>query len=318
MSAFNDVQVATIVPVFRARFLGECLESIAFQSRQPDEIIVVDDGSPDGEEIARTCAAFERVRLLRQSNQGAGAARNLGIRATTADFLAFLDADDRWLPGFLQEQLAMFSRQPTLDVVYSDGMFVGDTRLAGRRLSSQAPSEGPVTLEALLAQRCSVHLSATVARRAAVVRTGLFDPELRRGQDFDLWLRMARAGAHFAHNHMPLILRRIHGDNLSGDQQTQIERALRVLEKTLRTMMLTEPERAAAVRRVAALESALARELAKERLRRGDYAEAYAALVKGAGGSTNWKIRAALIGLRVAPQLVRRFYLARAAATPAS
>jgi hypothetical protein len=129
---------------------------------------------------------------------------------------------------------------------------------------------------------------------------------------------MARAGARFAHNRTPLILRRIHADNLSGNQQTQIERALRVLEKTLQTMILAEPERAAAARRVAALEAALARELAKERLRHGDFAEAYAALARGAGGCTNWKIRAALIGLRVAPQLVRRFYLARAATAPAS
>jgi glycosyltransferase involved in cell wall biosynthesis len=318
MNAFDHMQVAVIVPVFRARFLAECLESILFQSRPPDEVIVVDDGSPDAEEIARHCARYERVRLLRQSNQGAGAARNVAIHATTAEFLAFLDADDRWLPDFLHEQLAMFYRQPTLDVVYSDGMFIGDTTLAGRRLSSQAPSDGPVTLEALLAQRCSVHLSATVARRAAVIRTGLFDPHLRRGQDFDLWLRMARGGARFAYNRTALILRRIHGDNLSGDQRSQIERALRVLEKTLRTMILAEPERAVADLRVAALEAALARELAKERLRRGEYAEAYAALVRGAVGCTSWKIRAALIGLRVAPQLVRRFYLARAAATSAS
>jgi glycosyltransferase involved in cell wall biosynthesis len=319
MNARTHALVAVVVPVFQARFLAECLESIFFQSWQPDEVIVVDDGSPDQEEIARSCARYGgRVRLLHQLNQGPGAARNVAIRSTTAEFLAFLDADDRWLPDFLDEQLAMFHRQPRLDVAYADGMFIGQTKLAGRRLSSETPCGGPVTLEALLTQRCSVHLSATVARRAAVVRTGLFDPGLRRGQDFDLWLRMARDGARFAYNRKPLMLRRVHSENLSGDQRTEIERALRVLEKTRRTMILSEAECAAAERRLAQLEAARARELAKELLAVGEYGEAHAALVRAAVGCANWKIRAALIGLRLAPQLVRRFYLARAATSPAS
>lgn len=318
MSEFTFPHVAVVVPVFHARFLAECLESVFCQSRVPNEVIVVDDGSPDAEEIARTCAHYEgRVRLLHQANQGAGAARNLAIRATTAEFLAFLDADDRWLPDFLQEQLAMFDRRPALDVAYSDGMFIGQTKLAGRTLSQEMPSEGEVTLEALLAQRCNVHLSATVARRATVVRTGLFDPNLRRGQDFDLWLRMARDGARFGYQRKVLMLRRIHGNNLSGDQRAQIERALRVLDKTLRTMMLSEAECAAAQRRVTALEAARARELGKDLLRQGAYTEAYAALLRAAVGCTTWKIRATLLGLRVAPQLVRRLYLARLATSPA-
>jgi glycosyltransferase involved in cell wall biosynthesis len=319
MSTFNHPLVAAVVPVFRARFLTECLDSIFFQSHQPDEVIVVDDGSPDQEQIVRSCARYDgRVRLLRQSNQGPGAARNLAIRATTAEFLAFLDADDRWLPDFLREQLAMFDRHPELDVAYTDGMLIGQTRLAGRKLSSEMRCDAAVTLEALLAQRCSVRLSATVARRAAVVRSGLFDPDLRRGQDFDLWLRMARDGARFAHQGKVLMLRRVHDENLSGNQRTQIERALRVLDKTLRTMMLSDAERRAAEGRVAELEAARARELGKELLQRGQYTEAYTALLRAAVGPANWKIRATLIGLRVAPQLVRRLYLARAAASPES
>jgi glycosyltransferase involved in cell wall biosynthesis len=319
MSAVMHPHVAAVVPVFHARFLAECLESIFFQSRQPNEVIVVDDGSPDREEIARCSARYgRRIRVLRQFNQGAGAARNLAIRSTTAEYLAFLDADDRWLPDFLDEQLAMFSRQPGLDVAYSDGMFIGHTRLAGRTLSADTPNEDDVTLEALLAQRCAVPLSATVARRAAVVRAGLFDPELRRGQDFDLWLRMAHGGARFAFQRKVLMLRRMHHANLSGDQRTQIERALHVLERTLRTTILTEAEQSAAVRRIRELTAARAREMAKELLRKGEYREAYASLLRSAVGQSNWKVRAALIGLHVAPRLVRHLYLARTAATPAS
>src|SRR5262245_2734560 len=100
------VRVAVIVPVYSARYLSEALESIFFQSRLPDEVIVIDDGSPDQGALESALAQFgDRIRLLRQPNQGAGAARNAGILASSAELVALLDADDRWLPDFLSEQV---------------------------------------------------------------------------------------------------------------------------------------------------------------------------------------------------------------------
>ena len=311
-------RVAVIIPVYRARYLGEALESVFFQSLTPDEVIVIDDGSPDQEDIERAVAAFDgRVRLLRQTNHGAGAARNAGIRATSAELIALLDADDRWLPDFLGEQVALMNACRHIQVSYTNAMYIGRTRLAGRTFMSACPSRGEVTLESLLAQECTVLLSATVARRDAMMRTGLFDAALRRGQDFDLWLRMARNGAHFTYTEKILVLRRLHDDNLSGTQVTEIERALNVFVKTLATMDLSVAERAAAEQRIRMLTIALGRERGKERLLDGDFAGARVHL-EAVARRCGWKVKAALLGLRLAPGLVRRFYLARSEATFAS
>jgi glycosyltransferase involved in cell wall biosynthesis len=310
-------RVAVIMPVYRARYLGEALESVFFQSLTPDEVIVIDDGSPDQQEIERAVAAFDRrVRLLRQTNQGAGAARNAGIRATTAELIALLDADDRWLPDFLSEQVALMNACRHIHVSYTNAMYIGRTPLAGRTFMSTCPSRGEVTLASLLAQECTVPLSAAIARRDAMMQAGLFDPALRRGQDFDLWLRMARNGARFTYSEKVLALRRLHEENLSGTQVNEIERALNVFVKTVTTMDLTIAERAAAERRIRVLTIALARERGKERLLDGDFAAARVHL-ETVARQCGWKVRAALLGLRIAPALVRRFY-ARSATTFAS
>ncbi len=312
------VEVAVIIPVYRATYLGDALESVFFQSCPPREVVVIDDGSPDQEEIEYAVAAFRgRFRLLRQTNQGAGAARNAGIRATSAAIVAMLDADDRWLRDFLAEQVALLNAYRTIHVSYANAMYIGRTPLAGRTFMSTCPSHGEVTLASLLAQECTVPLSAAVVRRDALVAAGLFDTALRRGQDFDLWLRMAKNGSRFTYTEKVLTLRRLHDANLSGTQVNEIERALNVFVKALATMDLTSAERAAAEQRVSALTIALARERGKERLVHGDFTGARAHL-EAAAHHCGWKVRATLIGLRVAPELVRRLYLARSEATCAS
>lgn len=310
-------RVAVIVPVYRATFLAEALDSVFTQSVQPDEVIVVDDGSPDQLELMSCVDRYAaRVTLLRQDNMGAGAARNLGLRATSAEFIGLLDADDCWLPDFLAQQLAALKSTPDLDLIYTDGRFIGQSLLAGRTFMSTCPSVDTVTLERLLSQECTVLLSTVVARRAAIVAVGGFDETLRRGQDFDLWLRMARNGATMRSRRVVMAHRRVHDDNLSGNAINEVERPLRVFEKTLATMPLTARERDIAERRVRVLTAALARERGKELLRRGDFPAARQAFDEARSGLMAWKLHAAAIGLRIAPHLVRRLYLSRAASAP--
>jgi len=305
-------RVAAVIPVFRAGFLAEALRSVFEQRRQPDEVFVIDDGSPDQDDLARAIEPYrDRISLIHQPNQGAAAARNRGIEASTADYVALLDADDVWLPNFLEEQLALLTAQPAVDLVYSDGIVTGSTRLAGQRFMVSCPSHGDVTLEALLAQHCTVLLSAVVARRTALLDAGLFDLAIKRGQDFDLWLRMVNRGAQVTYQRKVLVIRRVHDDNLSGTALNEQERPLRVLEKTLRTMPLSERERAVAERRVRYLRGALAREYGKELLRREDYPGARREFARACRNNFSWKLHAALVGLRIAPQLLRRLYLRR-------
>jgi glycosyltransferase involved in cell wall biosynthesis len=316
-STSHNRRVAVVIPVYGGRYLTQALESVFVQSRSPDEVIVVDDGSPDSAAVRRAVLPFaDRVRLIRQSNQGAGAARNVGITATSADFIALLDSDDVWLPGFLAEQLNAFAVDPALDLVYSDGLYVGHTPLAGARFMCVCPSSGEVTLTALLAQTCTVLLSSVVARRAALVSAGGFDTTLRRGQDFDLWLRMACRGARMRYQRKVLTLYRRHDQALSGTAIDTIERPLRVLRRTLERMPLTSADQEVAERRVRALEAELARERGKDLLRRGDFRAAREALANANREIKNWKVQGARLGLLIAPQLVRKLYLSRLASTP--
>ena len=314
MSVVSQCRVAVVIPVYHARYLAAALESVFGQSRPADEVIVVNDGAPDQSTLRQALASCRGpVRVIDQSNQGAGAARNRGIRASTADLIALLDADDRWLPHFLREQVRAFGDDARLDLSYTDGLYVGDTPLAGKTFMSTCPSRGHVTFERLLSQQCTVLLSAVVARRRAMVDAGLFDPTLRRGQDFDLWLRMAQRGARIGYLRKVLMLRREHQNNLSGSIIDEIERPLNVLRKTLATMPLQDGERRIATRRVRVLEAALAREQGKLLLRNGDFEAAQQAFDAAREGLHACKLHATRLGLRLAPHLVRRVYLARAA-----
>jgi len=313
-SAQSNARVAVVIPVFKAGYLAEALQSVFYQTRQPDEVIVVDDGSPDRELLSCALEAYAgRVTVIRQRNEGVASARNRGIQTTSADFVALLDADDVWMPEFLHEQLALLTAHPEIDVVYSDGLVMGSTGLSGQRFMNSCPSSGLVTLESLLAQQCTVLLSAVVARRRSIADAGGFDLTIRRGQDFDLWLRMAQCGARFTYQRKVLVIRRVHGDNLSGTALNEQERPLRVLEKAVRTMALSPSEREIAERRIRHLRGTLARESGKELLRQGDVAGARREFTVALRTAFSWKLQFVRLGLHIAPNLLCRLYVKRTA-----
>lgn len=139
---------------------------------------------------------------------------------------------------------------------------------------------------------------------------------LRRGQDFDLWLRMAQRGARIGYQRKVLALYRRHDQTLSGTRLDEIERPLHVLRRTLEHMSLTPAERAVAERRVRMLEAQLARERGKDLLGRGEFRAARRALADAARDFRSWKVHGARLGLYIAPHLVRKVYLSRLAGAP--
>src|SRR5262249_4654308 len=157
------------------------------------------------------------IRYVVQPNRGAGAARNTGIRLSRGRYIGLLDADDRWAPDFLQRQVWFLDRHRDVDLVYADATLSGESPLAGGRFMDKAPSAGEVTLLSLIEQRCNIILSTVVARRDTIVSAGLFDESLRRGQDFDLWLRLAFRGATLRYQRIVLGERRVRAEGLSGD-----------------------------------------------------------------------------------------------------
>src|SRR5689334_24122006 len=133
--------VSVIIPAYNAAaFIGETLDSVFAQTFADFEVIVVNDGSPDTEALERELARYpEKLRYIKQENQGAAAARNTGIKAARGEFVAFLDADDTWLPVFLEKQLELLERTPA-DVVWADALICGDSPLAGRTFMQVQPS----------------------------------------------------------------------------------------------------------------------------------------------------------------------------------
>src|ERR1700744_1801496 len=103
--------MSAIVPTYnRASYVGRAIDSILEQSVQPDEIIVVDDGSTDGTSSMLRSRYGERLHIIQQVNEGVSSARRRGIQASSCDWIAFLDSDDEWLPGRL-EAMTQAARQ---------------------------------------------------------------------------------------------------------------------------------------------------------------------------------------------------------------
>jgi len=184
--------VSAIIPTYNhAGFLPGALESVFAQTCCPLEVIVVDDGSTD--ETAEVLRAYEgRIRVLSQPNRGVGAARNAGAAVASGELLAFLDADDAWLPAKLERQAARFGVEPEIALVHCG---VEEIDEWGSQLRTRLDGmEGWVSREMLLFRR-GVILgggSAVVIRRATFLDVGGFDEALSTSADWDLYYRVAR------------------------------------------------------------------------------------------------------------------------------
>src|SRR5262245_45202311 len=301
--------VSVIIPAYRAAGdIAVALDSVFAQTFPHFEVIVINDGSPDTAELEVALEPYRsRIRYIVQQNRGAGAARNAGILASKARFLAFLDADDRWMPTFLARQLEYLDQHSSCDLVYTDAIITGESALAGRRFMDGAPSDGDVTLLSLVQQRCNIVLSTVVARRAVVVDAGLFDDTLRRGQDFELWLRLAWRGARLGYQKMVLAERRVRADGLSGDAIAEIERALNVLERFGRERTLDRDVRTALRIRMMSLVDQLEIERGKRRIIEGNFAAAQYHF--NAARERPLKLRMVVLALKVAPRVVRAAYV---------
>lgn len=198
--------LSVIVPVYNGeRYLGEALESVFTQSRRPGEIIVVDDGSGDASGgIART---FPGVSLIIQSHAGVAAARNRGIRRARLEYLAFLDADDRWMPEKVDLQMGFLMDRSDIDAVFG---WLENYVQPGIRIPPH------VNEEVLLAPQAGKmpSLGTMVIRREAMTKVGNFNPSLQTGSDLDWLFRMRERGLRTEMLSRVLLRRRLHQSNL--------------------------------------------------------------------------------------------------------
>jgi glycosyltransferase involved in cell wall biosynthesis len=237
-------KVSVIIPAYSAaKFVGAALDSVFAQTFPHYEVVVVNDGSPDTAELEDVLKAYEgRIEYITQENRGLSGARNTGIRAARGEFVAFLDADDLWVPTYLERQLAELERHPELEIVYANATIFGDSIDAGKKFMDLCPSDGPVTFESLITQQCNVMVSV-VARRSTLIAAGLFDEQLRSVEDFDLWLRVIKQGGRIGYHRDVLVRYRRHAASLSADPVWMCEHVLKVLDKAGKTLPLTGSEK---------------------------------------------------------------------------
>jgi glycosyltransferase involved in cell wall biosynthesis len=303
--------VSVIIPTFRAAgYIADTLTSVFTQTFTDFEVVLVNDGSPDTPRLVEALAPWrDRLVYVEQENAGAGAARNAGLAAARGELVAFLDADDRWLPGFLDSQIRFLQHHPTCEMVYADARITGDTPLAGKSFMATTPSEGPVTFQSLLMQRCTVITSSVVARRAAIEAVGRFDASLRRGQDFDLWLRLAHKGTQIAYQREALIERIVLADGLSADPVTELERAIGVLNGIRTKLVLDTTESEMLQRQITSLAAVLELERGKRSLRLGKFEKARQHFQGSLALVPQWKLRVVLTVMGIAPRTFQRAYM---------
>lgn len=230
--------ISVIIPCYNgARFLQRAIATVQAQRYPRDriQIVVVDDGSSDdSHRIACEMAERDgRILALRQANAGPGAARNFGIACSQGDLIAFLDCDDTWAPSKLVRQARRLRDDPALGLVHCACRFVD---AEGVEVHGWVRKSRSVEGYALLELFCDFFLitSAVMVRRRCLDAVGGFDPALRVGEDYDLFLRLA---SHYPIGCVdaPLLNRTLRPDSLSRlDFDLDARNDLLILERFIK------------------------------------------------------------------------------------
>jgi glycosyltransferase involved in cell wall biosynthesis len=231
--------VSVVIPVFNAEeTIVEALESVSCQTYSPIELVVVDDGSTDNTtEVInnyhqwhlKNCQEKTPIefRYIHQENGGPSKARNTGIMASNGEYIAFLDADDLWTGDKLEKQLRIFSREPSVDIVFTD---VKISRLRNnqieeftvfhkKKLSTDFFGHEFIVVDPFekLMKLNFMPTPSVVARRACFDNGRLFNEKRRHVEDWELWLKMSLS-LNFAYVKDVCVHVREMGDGLSSNE----------------------------------------------------------------------------------------------------
>jgi glycosyltransferase involved in cell wall biosynthesis len=212
--------ITAVVAAYNAEpWIAEALEAILGQTRPPDEVVVVDDGSTDG--TARVLERFGvAIRVVRQPNGGCPAAFNRAFAEARGDFVAMCGADDVWEPRKLEWQAETLADHPDVDVLFGDARVIGEHRPAGlvNDLYTEGIPEGVLDGGML---RDALYRGNFICAPSIVIRRSLFEQlgpfiENYGADDYEYWMRCLRVGARFFYDGRPLLSYRRHESNLSS------------------------------------------------------------------------------------------------------
>jgi glycosyltransferase involved in cell wall biosynthesis len=216
--------VSVVIPVYNgANYLAEAIQSVLSQSVLPNEILIIDDGSTDGSaEVAKSFG--NKVRYIQQVHSGAAEARNRGITAATGNLIAFLDADDVWMEGKLEQQLNEFLQDAAVDIV------IGQVE---QFVSSDLPEEERDRLTPSNPLLEGYSAGAMIVRRTVFKRIGSFDPQWQVGEVIDWFARVREAGLKIASVPHIVLRRRIHSENMMRRSNPVLGDYARLIKKAL-------------------------------------------------------------------------------------
>lgn len=193
-------KVSVIIPVYNGEhFISRAIQSALSQSVKPFEVIVINDGSIDG--TAEKLASFGKgIKVLTIPNGGVANARNMGIKASSGEIIAFLDADDVWFEDKLKSQLAVFEHYPEVGFCCCDFAFSPERSKPMERHFSRIENNGDINfdeplmhpaLDVLIKRNIVGTCSNVAVRRKILDQVGLFNTSFKQSEDYEMWLRLA-------------------------------------------------------------------------------------------------------------------------------
>lgn len=227
--------VSVIIPVYnQAQFIGQTIDSVLAQTFTDYEIIVVDDASTDN--TAQVLAGYkDHIRLISlETNTGPAVTRNIALGMAQGEFIAFLDSDDLWYPRRLDITVSYLRKDFNVDLVCGAWDHINETGRTIEELNQPSKFQSQVDTDFLRTLAVRGNLLATSAlliRRKCFECCGLFDTNLKRSMDWDLWLRMATHGHKIAMIDQPVSRYRRHQGNLTLNSQRMEEATNQVLAK---------------------------------------------------------------------------------------
>lgn len=230
--------VTIVIPVYNGEsFIHECVSSALDQTYARTEVLVVDDGSSDSTpDILKTFG--DRIRVVRKRNGGTASALNQGIEEAQGDLIAWLSADDLFVPEKIRLQVERFQIEPELCLVYSDWVGIDSSGDEKRVVRSLCPDAQGFAAELLRGN--FINGSSVVVRRKCVEEAGLFDETLATDSDGDMWFKLLKRGCRFGHVAEPLTKYRTHSGSLSRKHGLHRLCKDRVRERAIRSFTSAE------------------------------------------------------------------------------
>ena len=237
-----------MIPAYNAAStVQSAIRSVLGQTREDWELFVVDDGSRDETfERASELADDGRITCLRQENQGPGVARDLGIQHARGKYVSFLDSDDLWMPTYLESMGDALERTPEAGLAYTDAWSLDDETRRIHRATAMSTSRPPLEPlpdhEQLLLRLVADNfiLTSATVRRAVLEEVGDFDATFPCAQDYELWLRIVRAGYDVVRPPGLLAIQRERADSWSKREELTARCLVRIMEGVARDERLSE------------------------------------------------------------------------------